>query len=186
MRAQRHLTNGCYRPCGAGTAFPLLRSSKSAPKPGVIPRRWPNYLVEMKYKKFIIFTAAIFFSACTNENWNSTTMLVDDRRKPCVEELIESSFSSKSMRFEFLPITYQIPSHKNFREVLLIKDKFGDEESLKNVAFTIWNRCLPNRKGTVKPSSSGVPGREVDKFLASDRVSYISFNEKTLEIEVYF
>lgn len=29
------LTSGCYRPFGAGTAFPLLRSYKSALKPGV-------------------------------------------------------------------------------------------------------------------------------------------------------
>ncbi|MBY6190626.1 DKNYY domain-containing protein [Microbulbifer agarilyticus] len=32
----RNITNGCYRPCGAGTAFPPLCGSKSAPKPGVI------------------------------------------------------------------------------------------------------------------------------------------------------
>lgn len=35
MTCMYRITNGCYRPFGAGTAFPPLRGSKPAPKPGV-------------------------------------------------------------------------------------------------------------------------------------------------------
>ncbi|MBY6213274.1 hypothetical protein KUV95_17130 [Microbulbifer agarilyticus] len=140
----------------------------------------------MKWKNFIIATFTILVSACESEDWNSTTMLVDDRRKPCIEELIKSSFNVRDMRFEFQPISYQIPSHKNFNQVLLIQDKHGDEETLNRIAFTIWYRCFPNRKGTIGPNKFGIPGKEIDKFLANDRISYISFNEKTLEVDVYF